>query len=241
VGLASRSPLLGTGLGSFHDALPRAKQHNGAQRVEHAENDYLEMLADTGALGLGLAAAAAGLLVARSASAVRRSPPIARGLAIGALSGLAGLTVHSAVDFNLRVPSNAALAAVLVAAAAAATGVRPQPLSPRAASAGGAVAVLLLAAVYGLPAPPSAVARERVREAALATTPDGLALRLERAEASLHQALSSRPGQAEVWLQLAAVRAVRGDAPGAAALARYAASLDPLRPNLQIRAEELAR
>jgi O-antigen ligase len=237
--LAAWSPLVGTGLGSFHDALPRAKRVNELQRVEHAENDYLETLAETGTLGLGLAAAGVGLFFARGGRALRRSPPITRGLAIGALAGLTALAVHSALDFNLRVPSNAALAAVLVAAAAAATGIRPRPLSPRASLVGGVVAVLLLVALRALPESPSATARQRVREAALASTPEALGLRLERAEAGLRQALAWRPGQAEAWLQLAAVRAVRGDAPSAAALARYAMSLDP-RPDLRAQAEALA-
>jgi O-antigen ligase len=229
--LAATSPLVGTGLGSFHDALPRVKRVHGVQRIEHAENEYVEVLADTGVAGLGLALAGAGLLFARSGAAVRRSPPVTRGLAMGALAGLTALAVHSLVDFDLRIPSNAALAAVLAAAAAGAVGVRSQPLPRRGSFAAGGVALLLLVRLSTLPPPASAEARERVREAALSGTGDALPLRLERAEASLLRALSRRPGEAETWLQLAAVRTVRGDA-SAAALARHAASLDPQQPDL---------
>jgi cytochrome c-type biogenesis protein CcmH/NrfG len=164
-----------------------------------------------------------------------------RGLATGGLSGLAALAVHSALDFNLRIPSNAALAAVLAATAASVISTRPQPVSPRVAWAAAALALLLLAALYWLPAAPDAAARQRVREAALAASPDALALRLERAEAGLRHALARRPGNAEAWLQLAAVRSAAGDATSAAALARYAMTLDPQRPDLRARAEALLR
>ena len=38
------SPVTGQGLGAFQDALPRYKQTDGELRVEHAENEYLEVL-----------------------------------------------------------------------------------------------------------------------------------------------------------------------------------------------------
>ena len=70
--LAASSPLLGHGLGAFHDAYPRFKRGHGIVRVEHAENDYLETLAETGALGLGLALA--GLALARRERRARAGP-----------------------------------------------------------------------------------------------------------------------------------------------------------------------
>jgi O-antigen ligase len=236
--LAGTSPLVGTGLGSFHDALPRVKLIHGLQRIEHAENEYVEVLADMGVLGLGLALAAAGGLFIRSAAGVRRSPPVTRGLAVGGLAGLVALAVHSLVDFDLRIPSNAALAAVLAAAGAGAAGTRPQPLARPGAIAGALGALLLLAGLSTLPPPFSPVARERVREAALSAGGDALALRLERAEAGLRRSLLRRPAEAEIWLQLAAVQTMRGDA-SAAGLARHALSLDPRRPDLAGKAERL--
>ena len=72
--LAAASPLLGHGLGAFHDAYPRFKRGHGILRVEHAENDYLETLAETGALGLGLALAGL-VLVFVSAGRARDTAP----------------------------------------------------------------------------------------------------------------------------------------------------------------------
>ncbi len=68
--LAGSSPVLGHGLGAFHDAYPRFKRGHGIVRVEHAENDYLETLAETGAPGLGFAVAGAFLLLAAAGRGV---------------------------------------------------------------------------------------------------------------------------------------------------------------------------
>ncbi len=48
--LAATSPLVGSGFGAYEDAIPRFKTAAGDLRVEHAENDYVELL-DRGRLG----------------------------------------------------------------------------------------------------------------------------------------------------------------------------------------------
>ncbi len=147
--------MLGHGLGAFHDAYPRFKRGHGVVRVEHAENDYVETLAETGGLGLGLALAGLALVLAAAARGVARGPDrTVRGIGAGALAALAALAVHSAVDFNLRIPSNAALAALAAAAAAGAAGVRSRPLS-RAGALGLAAVALALAPGHGVPAGPT--------------------------------------------------------------------------------------
>jgi hypothetical protein len=231
--LAATSPLLGHGLGSFHDAYPRFKRGHGILRVEHAENDYLETLAESGGAGLALALGGAVLLLAAAARRRGDAPDrTVRGIGTGALAALAALAVHSAVDFNLRIPSNAALAALAGAAAAGAAGVRPRPLSRAGALALAAAAVALLAAVLTQRDRPWLAARQEVALAASAGSPDVRRLRLERAESALARGLARRPAQAESWLLLAGVRAALGDAAGGAALARQAAWLDPGRPGL---------
>jgi len=142
--LALASPWVGHGMGSFHDAFPRHKRGYGEERVEHAENDYLEMLVEGGLLGFGLTVLAVLLLGVRSWRGVRETrDPLLRGIGVGALAGLSGLALHSAVDFNLRIPSNAVLAAFLVALAASLAPPRPSrlapgpPSSPRRSPSGG--------------------------------------------------------------------------------------------------------
>ena len=155
-----------------------------------------------------------------------------RGIGTGALAALVALAVHSALDFNLRIPSNAALAALAAAAAAGAAGVRPRPL-PRAGALGlAAGALVLLLAAASLPDRPWLVARQEAVQAAASTAPAVRRLRLERAEVALVRLLGRRPAHAESWLLLAGTRAALGDAAAGAALARHAAWLDPGRPGL---------
>jgi len=231
--LAASSPVLGHGLGSFHDAYPRFKRGHEIVRVEHAENDYVETLAETGGAGLALALAGAVLLLAAAGRGLADAPDRAvRGIGTGALAALAALAVHSAVDFNLRVPSNAALAALAAAAAAGASGVRSRPLSRAGVLGLGAGALGLLAVVLSLPDRPWLAAKQEVMLAASASAPAVRRLRLERAEGALERLLERRPAQAESWLLLAGTRAALGDTASGVALARHAAWLDPGRPGL---------
>ena len=179
--LAASSPLLGLGLGAFHDAYPRFKRGHGIVRVEHAESDYLETLAETGVPGLALALAGLALLLAAAGRGVAEGKDrTVRGVGVGAAAALVALAAHSTVDFNLRIPSNAALAALAAAAAAGAAGVRPRPLSRSGAIvlAAGAAAVLLAAA--SLPDRPWLAARQEAVQAAASVAPAVRELRLER-------------------------------------------------------------
>jgi len=239
--LAASSPLVGYGLGAFHDAYPRFKRGHGIVRVEHAENDYLETLAETGVLGLGLALAGIALLVVGPGAAQGPAPgAVVRGIRQGALAALAALSVHSLVDFNLRIPSNAALAALAAAAAAAAAGARSRRLSRPLAAALGAVAVALALATARPPEQPGLLARAELQAAASAGLPAQRRLRLERASARLEQALRRRPADAESWLLLAFTHQALGRPDTAVALARHALVLDPGRPGLREAADRIA-
>jgi O-antigen ligase len=240
LGLAASSPVLGHGLGAFHDAYPRFKRGHGILRVEHAENDYLETLAETGGAGLALALLGLGLVLAAAGRGIAEGPDRAvRGIGVGAVAALVALAVHSAVDFNLRIPSNAALAALVAAAAAGAAGVRPRPLGRAGALGLAAGALALLAATASRPDRPWLAAQQEVVQAASAGAPAVRRLRLERAEAALVRVLDRRPAQAESWLLLAGARVALGDAASGAALARHAVWLDPERPGLAGAADRL--
>jgi len=232
--LASSSPALGHGLGAFHDAYPRFKRGHAHVRVEHAENDYLETLAESGALGLGLALAGVALLLGGAGRAIADGPEaIVRGVGEGAIAALAALLVHSGVDFNLRIPSNAALAALVAAALAATAGVRPRPLSRPLTISLAAGALVLAATTACRPAAPWLGARAEVVAAAGAATPAVRRLRHERAAAALSRLLRGRPAHAESWLMLAGTERALGRPATAAAFARHAVWLDPERPGLR--------
>ena len=233
--LARSSPLLGTGWGAFGDALPRFKTAHGELRVEHAENDYVETLADGGAAGLVLALLALALpLAAVLKGLAAQDDRVLRGLGTGAVAAAAAALVHSGLDFSLRIPSNAVLFAFAAAVACGAATGAARPLAPRRAAlvlaAGTGLAAGWLAAPWARPAVPTG----DVRRAAAVAEPVARALRLERAELALVRHLRRRPADAEGWLLLGWTRSARGAPAEGAALAAHARALDPLRPGLDL-------
>jgi len=236
---ARASPFVGFGMGGFPDAFSRFKRGHGELRVEHAENDYLEMLVDGGLFGLGSALMTGFLLGGTAAKDLKESRArLRRGMGAGALAGMVALAVHSAFDFNLRIPSNALLFTFLGAVAYAAG---PRKFLGRGAGFVLAISLFSSALVLkGTKTGPEAPSR---RDLDLAIhSPDAVArdLRLSRAEEALKEFVRNRPAAAEAWLLLGWTRAARGDRPGGAALARYASTLDPSWQALRLASEELA-
>lgn len=103
-------PWTGTGLGTLETVFPRYESTYTTGEVDHAHNDYFEFLAETGALGGILGA---GFIVVLFWEGIRiwRSAEHAanRVFVAGSLAACSGLFVHSFVDFNLHIPSNALL------------------------------------------------------------------------------------------------------------------------------------
>lgn len=241
--LSASSPVVGHGLGAFAEAYARVKRGHGELRVEHAESDWLEILAETGAVGLGLSACALFLLTravlsglqTRSPGAERGADRLRRGVGAGALAAVLTLAVHGAFDFNLRIPSNAALLALVAALAAGSAGpfLAPPSTWPRPRDLA-SLALLLVAGLCCLRSPvaPLRPGREDVALAASIRRPAARDLRLARAEALLTTALRGRPADAESWYLLAWTRAARGEVQPALALARHARGLEPSRAAL---------
>lgn len=111
------NPLFGIGLGAYETAYPVYRKEDRQLRVRQAHNDYLQIIADCGLVG-GLIAAwfifAVFRVIRRGARA--RDPFIAA-LALGSGGGILAMMVHSLVDFNLQLPSNALMFLLMVAAA----------------------------------------------------------------------------------------------------------------------------
>lgn len=99
-------PIIGAGLEAFGTAFTAHDTWTGQFRVEQAHNEYLQMLADGGLIGLGCLMVFVILLLKKSMSAIASSGEKAD-IAIGALAGCVGVLVHSFFDFPLRTPSNA--------------------------------------------------------------------------------------------------------------------------------------
>lgn len=113
--LWQRFPVTGTGLASFRDAFSLvAPRDLPGLWYWHAHNDYLEILVTTGLVGGVLLAVAVAALVVRLARVLRdgeRSED--RCAALAALGAIAAFAVHSAFDFGLSMPANAATLAIV--------------------------------------------------------------------------------------------------------------------------------
>jgi O-antigen ligase len=103
-------PLAGTGLGTLQTVFPAYETNYDGKIVNHAHNDYLEGLAETGVLGGLCCAAFLGTLFFVSLRQLLQiDKPFAAALHLSGLVGCSGLLVHSLVDFNLHIPANAIL------------------------------------------------------------------------------------------------------------------------------------
>jgi O-antigen ligase len=101
-------PVFGTGFGTLQEVFPKYETMYDGRVVNHAHDDYVELLAETGALGGLLAMVFLFLLVSRGWKVMRSGGgSLEPALHIGALVACFGIFVHSFVDFNLHIPSNA--------------------------------------------------------------------------------------------------------------------------------------
>jgi O-antigen ligase len=111
-------PWLGTGLGSFEAVYPGYRSFPTDLVWDHAHNDCLEAVADTGLAGAVLIAAALILFftLAFTNLGERLRTPLGW-IELGAALGCIGLLIHGLSDFNLHIPANAAWFAVCAAVA----------------------------------------------------------------------------------------------------------------------------
>ena len=103
-------PIKGAGLGTMISVYPRYETLYDGYVVDHVHNDYIEALAETGFLG-GLCGVGFLWLLYREArkSFVAEQGHFSRALHASAIAAVCGLLLHSWVDFNLHIPSNALL------------------------------------------------------------------------------------------------------------------------------------
>ena len=103
-------PWKGTGLGTLVAVYPQYESMYDGKVVEHSHNDYVEVLADMGILG-GICGLAFLVILFREALSKLGASQgsFSHALHIGALVACVGFLIHSFVDFNLHIPSNALL------------------------------------------------------------------------------------------------------------------------------------
>jgi O-antigen ligase len=116
-------PILGSGCGTFTTVFPHYRMFYDRMLINHAHDDFLEVLLETGLLGFAAALWFLWLLYRCGFHNVRRASHSPHAImSTAALAGCTGLLAHSFTDFNLHLPANAALFFVLCAVATASGG-----------------------------------------------------------------------------------------------------------------------
>jgi O-antigen ligase len=110
----------GVGAGAYQQGMVVYQQSSRAFYFNHAHNEYLQILAEGGALLAIPALCALLAAVARISDRLRDDFSPAYSMRAGAVSGMIAVAVQSCWDTGLRVPANALLFAVLAAIAMAA-------------------------------------------------------------------------------------------------------------------------
>jgi len=113
--LLRQNPVLGTGMGTYGEALRPFQTQLVNMHIDHAHNDYLEFATDTGAVGFCLLFLPIFYLLGRMVLAFLRDHRRYRGaILLGCIGSTLGLLIHSLTDFNLHIPANALIFAVIL-------------------------------------------------------------------------------------------------------------------------------
>jgi O-antigen ligase len=107
-------PLTGVGFNGYWAAIPQYHHASGVSTPQQAHNDYLELLASGGIIGVALVGWFLFLLVRRIRQSLRAPDSLRRATVLGASVGLFGVAVHSMVDFGLHVTINALIFTALI-------------------------------------------------------------------------------------------------------------------------------
>jgi O-antigen ligase len=108
-------PIMGAGFGGYWAEVPMFHQASGRLTPQQAHNDYLEVLASGGIVGVGLFTWFAIVLLNQARKALNATDGFQRAVASGAIIALVGVAVHSIVDFGLHITANALVFVALLA------------------------------------------------------------------------------------------------------------------------------
>lgn len=119
LGMIREHPFFGSGPGTWQWLFQARKDPRLVPHPEYAHNDHLNLLSDYGVAG-GLLMAWLVVAIYRQARVLGRlgEPPEQRAFAIGTAAAVSAILVHSLFDFNLHIPGNAVVLAVVVGAMA---------------------------------------------------------------------------------------------------------------------------
>jgi O-antigen ligase len=99
-------PIAGAGLGGFWAEVPVYHSASGVLTPQQAHNDYLELVASGGLLGAALFIWFAAVFIRQARFSVKAAEGFQRAVSLGAIISVAGVGVHSIVDFGLHITIN---------------------------------------------------------------------------------------------------------------------------------------
>lgn len=121
--------LTGSGAGSYYNIFTAYKPNYIVEYWDHAHNDYMEFACELGMIGfIPLSLSIIFSLSAAIKAQLNRSSSMSRGIGFGSTMGIIALLIHSSVDFNLQIPSNALLFICVMSMAWIAASLRENPL-----------------------------------------------------------------------------------------------------------------
>lgn len=208
-GIFCEHPLFGGGAGAYDVLFEKYRPGKNYQdEPVWAHNDYLNTLADYGAVGFALFFGAVAMAAQRCLRKLSDAPVCVHALAVGLLA----FALQTFTDFNLKIPALAMLAAVIAAALVRATWpVEPQSAAPSrarrffmlaAATATAAATALLVMPRYRAEAGRS-VAREAIDQLAMEPLPPQAEwAALSKARTTLAKATARDPANGQAWADL---------------------------------------
>jgi len=108
-------PLAGIGLGTFATGFQRYQTTHVGSLVDHAHSDYLEFAAELGLVGAALVFVPILFLWLRMCWVFVTNPnPHRRAVLLGCIGSTLAILIHGVTDFNLQIPANALVFAVIL-------------------------------------------------------------------------------------------------------------------------------
>ena len=108
-------PLAGAGFAGYWAEIPKFHDASGLYTPQQAHNDYLEILASGGLIGLAMSLWFGAVLIQQARKSLWPGDSFYNAICLGAIIGLAGVAVHSVFDFGLHITINAFIFVALLA------------------------------------------------------------------------------------------------------------------------------
>jgi len=109
-------PHTGTGLGTFEFVFPMYQKTKIDTLFDYAHNDWMQLFAETGWVGISIIGVGFIWLMSSSVTVWRkRHDPFSVGIGLGGIGAMVSIAIHSLNDFNLHLPANDLLLALILA------------------------------------------------------------------------------------------------------------------------------